>query len=256
MLQTIKIFFKPTLLFFSANALSYPLHEVFHALMAYFLNVNSTLYHFYVDIDHTRTSDNDNILIAVAGPILSLVFGLLFWATYKKSKNPTYKLFMFYAAIAGISIFLGNVFSTAFVGDFHTAAILMRFPFWLQTFVTLTGLILLSIFMYRIGKEVLYLSSINLTTFKVVISSFLLTPWILGTLLLILCFLPLPNYFITGMISSSIFWIIPVVSAVINRRKVKAVEYILPTLNYIDIILVLFSVLVVRSLISGVRFTH
>ena len=256
MLHTIKVSFKPTVLFFSANALSYPLHEMFHALTAYFLNVNSTLYHFYVDIDHTRTSVYDNILIAVAGPILSLAFGLLFCVAYKKSKNTSYKLFMFYAAIAGISIFLGNVFSTAFAGDFHTAATLMRFPFWLQIFFTLTGLIFLSIFMYRIGKEVLFLSFIKATTFKGVISSFLLIPWILGTLLLILSFLPLPNFLITGMISSSIFWVIPIVSAVFNRRKVKAVEYILPTLNYVDIILALFSILVVRILISGVRLAH
>ena len=255
MLQTIKVSFKPAVLFFSANALSYPLHEMFHALTAYSLNVNSTLYHFYVDIDHTRTSVYDKVLIAVAGPILSSVFGLLFWVAYKKCKNSTYKLFMFYAAIAGISIFLGNVFSTAFAGDFHTAARLMRFSFRLQTFVTLTGLILLSIFMYRVGKEFLFFSFTGVTTFRGVIKSFLLIPWILGTPLLILCFLPLPNYFITGMISSSIFWVIPVVSAVINRKKVKPVEYISPTLNYIDIILVLFSILVVRSLIYGVRFS-
>jgi hypothetical protein len=256
MLHTIKVSFKPTVLFFSANALSYPLHEMFHALTAYFLNVNSTLYHFYVDIDHTHTSVYDKILIAVAGPVLSLAFGLLFCVAYKKSKNASYKLFMFYAAIAGISIFLGNVFSTAFAGDFHTAATLMRFPSWLQVFVTLTGLIFLSIFMYRIGKEVLFLSFINATGFMGLISGFLLIPWILGTLLLILSFLPLPNFLITGMISSSVFWVISIVAAVFNRRKVKAVEYILPTLNYVDIILALFSFLVVRILISGVRLAH
>ncbi|UOK42223.1 MULTISPECIES: hypothetical protein [Flavobacterium] len=256
MLQANKISFKPTLLFFSANALSYPLHEMFHALTAYFLNVNSTLYHFYVNIDHTHTSVYDKIIIAVAGPVLSLAFGLVFWVAYKKSKNSSYKLFMFYAAIAGISFFSGNVFSTAFGGDFHTAATLLQFPFWLQLFATLTGLIFLSVFMYRIGKEVLFFSFINATTFKVVILSFLLIPWILGTLLLALSFLPLPSFLITGMISSSIFWIIPIVSAVLNRRKVKTLEYISPTLNYVDIILVLFSFLIVRALISGVSFAH
>lgn len=256
MLHTIKFFFKPTVLFFSANALSYPLHEMFHALTAYCLNINSTLYHLYVDIDHTHTSVYDNILIALAGPILSLAFGLLFWAAYKKSRNSSYKLFMFYAAIASISTFLGNVFSTAFAGDFHTAAVLMGFPLWLQIVVTLTGLIFLSVFMYRTGKEVLLLSFVGGTTFKVAISGFLLIPCIFGTLLLIISFLPLPNFLITGMISSSVFWIIPIVSAVLNRKKVKAVEYILPTLNYVDIILVIFSFLVVRTLVFGVRFAH
>ncbi|HSC54508.1 MAG TPA: hypothetical protein VLC98_12835 [Phnomibacter sp.] len=256
MSHAIKLSFKPTVLFFSANALSYPLHEMFHALTAYFLNVNSTLYHFYVDVDHARTSAYDNLLIAVAGPVLSFAFGLLFWTAYKKSKAASYKLIMFYAAIAGISIFFGNVFSTAFAGDFHTAATLLRFPSWLQIFVTLTGLVFLSVFMYRVGKEVLFFSFNNETTFKGMISSFLLMPWIVGTLLLILSFLPLPGFFITGMISSSIFWVVSIVSAVFNRGKVKAIEYISPTLNYVDIIVVLFSVLVVRSLISGIRFTH
>jgi hypothetical protein len=256
MLLTMKLSFKPTVLFFSANALSYPLHEMFHALAAYFLHVNATLYHFYVNIDHTHTTVYDNLLIAVAGPVLSLAFGLLFWAAYKTSKNPGYKLFMFYAAIAGISIFLGNTFSTAFTGDFHTAATLLRFPSWLQISVTLAGLISLSIFMYRIGKEVLLFSFTNANNFKGVISNFLLIPWILGTLLLILSFLPLPNFFITGMISSSIFWVIPIVSAVFNKRKIEAARYILPTLNYVDIILGLVAFLVVRILIAGVRFAH
>ncbi|MFT3912109.1 MAG: hypothetical protein QM737_21970 [Ferruginibacter sp.] len=256
MLHKLKVSFKPTALFFSANALSYPLHEMFHALTAYFLNVNATLYHFYVDIDHTHTSVYDKILIAVSGPVASLAFGLLFWVAYKKSRNTGFKLFMFYAAITGISIFFGNVFSTAFAGDFHTAATLMQFPSWLQLFVTLTGLTFLSIFMYRIGKEVLLLSFNTATTFKEVVAVFLLIPWVLGTLLLILSFLPLPNFFITGMISSSVFWIIPIVAAFFNRKKVKAVEYISPTLNYVDLILVLVSLLVVRILISGISFVH
>jgi hypothetical protein len=84
-----KIFIKTTLLFFSANALNLSLHELAHAITAWFLKVPAILFHFYVNINQSEATGSAPVIIAMAGPAFSLFVGILSWVFYKKSTTPT-----------------------------------------------------------------------------------------------------------------------------------------------------------------------
>src|SRR5688572_19146307 len=95
---TIGYAFKPVLLFFLALVLNLILHELSHALIAYWFGINSTMHQLSVSFDHNTASVTQNIIISVTGPIFSLCLGVLFWLVYWKISHSSIKLFALYCA--------------------------------------------------------------------------------------------------------------------------------------------------------------
>jgi len=197
---------RTTLLFFTAYALNTEVHEVAHALMAYSLGIRSTLFHYYVDPDFTSVDPMPRVLVAIAGPVFSLVFGLLCWLIYHKIRQRTSKLSWLYLAIFGISIFLGNLFLASFVGDFGTAATLLNVTPTLRLLVSITGLILSGMFLYAMGQELVKWAPHG-SSRTMAMAHMVVLPAMLGTAAVILAFLPLPPDFIVGWVATSSFWL-------------------------------------------------
>ena len=104
------------------------LHESAHAFAAYALNVPFTLFHFGVDVALDRATLMQQAVIGVAGPLCSLLIGIICWFGYKHARGLRSELLLLYLATFGLGAFFGNLMSAAFVGDFSRAAMALRFP--------------------------------------------------------------------------------------------------------------------------------
>jgi hypothetical protein len=197
---------RTTLLFFTGYALNTEAHEAAHALMAYSLGIRSTLFHYYVDPAFTSVDSMPRVLVAMAGPVFSLVFGLLCWLIYRKIRRLPSKLSWLYLAIFGISIFLGNLFSASYAGDLGTAATILNIAPTVRLLISITGLILSSIFLYNMGQELVKWAPHGSGRTMAMVHMVLL-PAVLGTAVVILAFLPLPPEFIVGWIATTAFWL-------------------------------------------------
>jgi len=249
-----KIFIKATLLFFSANALNLSSHELSHALTAYFFRVPATLFHFYVDINQAEATISERMIIAMIGPVFSLCLGILSWTFYLKNSALTTRLFLLYSAVVGISIFFGNLFSTAFAGDFSKMTQLLHFSQSLRYFISVVGLLALILFMFLAGRKFLGAGLFEPTPKGATILNGLFIPWVLGTALLILVYIPLPPNLVTGIIASSAFWIFSIVGGATGKPSPKTVHLSKISLSIWDIVLFSISVVVVRLLVPGIHF--
>jgi len=250
-----KIFIKATLLFFSANILNLSLHELTHAVTAWLLKVPATLFHLYVDINQNRATTSDQVIIALAGPVFSLFAGVLCWTLYKKSATATGRLFLFYAAMLGISIFFGNLFSTAFAGDFHKLTQLLDLSQSWKVFISALGLAGLISFLFISGREFFNIGLFEMTERKSAILNGLFIPWLLGTILQILAYAPLPSNFVMGIISSSVFWIFSIIGAATGKPVSRSTHFSKVSLSITDIALFIISVLLVRILVAGIHLS-
>src|SRR5687768_2658620 len=103
---TFRYVFKPLLLFFFAYVLHTTLHELTHAIAAAAIGIEATLYHYYVNTGKSNGSPVGRSVVALSGPVVSLLAGLLFLFWYRKEQRPSLRLFLLYAATIGIGIFL------------------------------------------------------------------------------------------------------------------------------------------------------
>jgi hypothetical protein len=197
---------RTTVLFFTAYALNTTAHEFAHALTAYSLGLRSTIFHYYTHVDFTGTEPSPRVLVAIAGPVFSLIFGLTCWLVYRKTRFKPSKLPWLYLAILGISIFSGNLFAASFTGDFGTAATILNVDPTIRLLVSILGLTLTCAFMYAMGQELVQWSPPGSSRTGAVIYM-IAWPALLGTALVILAFLPLPAQFIAGWMATSLFWL-------------------------------------------------
>ena len=197
---------RTTILFFTGYALNTTAHELAHALAAYSLGIPSTLFQFYSDIDFSSPDPNPRVLVAMAGPAFSLVFGLVCWLVYRKIRRKPAKLPWLYLAIFGIGIFFGSVSSTSFAGDFETAATALNIDPTIRLLITIIGLALSGVFMYAMGQELVKWapdgSSRALATIHMIV-----LPATLGTAVVILAFSPMPAQVVLGWMGTSLFWL-------------------------------------------------
>lgn len=245
---------KAILLFFSALAINFILHELSHAVAAYLLHIKSTLFQQYVNPDTAHATKFQNLTITAVGPIFSLCLGLAFWAYYKLNSTNSARLFSLYAAIFGVSIFLGNLFATALGGDFHTAAIILQIDKTTQIILTIIGLLGIIIFMYNMGGHFISLQISNESSKNIIIAYTILLPVILGTAFSILVYLPLPPNFISNRALESLFWIFALVNAFRLRQKKVTLSKTISPLNLFDILLTISVIILVRIMSHGIEF--
>lgn len=240
------------LAFFAAYGLNTTLHESAHAFTAHLLGLSATLFHFYVNIDYAGADSRSRILCSVAGPLFSLAFGAFCWVLYKKLQGRPEGLLLFYSSILGISIFLGNLFSTSLVaGDFGVAATQWNLPASARLATTLAGGLLLALFLYRMGPELLRWTSPQPAALKAAVQA-IVWPVVLGTTLVIIAFLPLPRTFIQDWIATSSFWIFAAVGVVTAHRRAPVGKEDYLSVHVFEMLAAAGVLLLVRVLARGV----
>jgi hypothetical protein len=239
-------------LFFSAYLINNTLHELSHALTAYVLGVPSTLYHFYVDVDRAHAGAAQQAWIGVAGPLCSLLVGTACWLVYTRARATSRALPFLYLATFGISMFLGNLFSASFVGDFSRAATALNVPMAVRYGVTATGALCLAAVMFVVGQELLHWAPPQVSAMRAIVA-LVVSPVVVGTGCVLVAYLPVPAWWIVGLGLASVFWIFAAVGVCTNARRPRGGGE-RDSIRWPDAALALVALVVVRGLVVGVPF--
>jgi hypothetical protein len=242
---------RPTLLFVTAFALNATPHEATHAVTSYMLGFSSTLYQMWVDPDAAAATPRQLIAIALAGPIFSLTVGLISFALYRwrYSRRPSGLLFLMLSIVA-FYIPLGGSIG----GDIHLALRLGGASKLLMNAISVVATLMLSTMMYLMGKELCSWAPPWYSRSRAVLCT-TVGPWLIGTALMTLVYLPMPKFLIAPNIVGSAFWAFAVVGASLTRPKIPAVRPI-RSLTSADLIVTAAAILMVRLLVHGVRLAH
>lgn len=246
---------RPTLLFMTAFALNVTPHEAAHAAAGYLLGFSSTLYQMWVNPDAAAATPRQLMAIAVAGPIFSLTVGLMSWILYRRRyrRRPSGLLFLM-LAIVGFYLFLGPVAAAAFGGDFNAALRFAGAPKLLMGAISVVGLLILPTMMYFMGKELSSWAPPWFSRGKAVLCT-TIGPWLIGTLLITLVYLPLPGFLIGPNFAGSAFWIFAGIGAIRADRTTPASRPV-SSITRTDLVVTAAAFLMVRLLVHGVRLAH
>jgi hypothetical protein len=246
---------RPTLLFVVAFALNASPHEAAHALTSYFLGLNSTLFQMWVDPDVASATPMQLAVIALAGPIFSLLLGLISWMLYRKTYNDKPAgLFWLMLTMVGIYSFLGPTAGAAIGGDIANAFRFLSISKSVQYAVAAMGSILLPVFMFFIGKELSGWMPPNFGRTKTVLCT-TAAPWLIGPFLIVLLYWPLPRFLVASTFTGSLFWVFAVIGAAVRASRVQGAERNW-SLTRFDLVVTAVAVAMVRVLAQGIRLAH
>jgi hypothetical protein len=203
---------RPTLIFVTAFALSVTPHEVAHALTGYCLGFNSTLFQMWVNSEPAVATPTQRAIIAAAGPIFSLALGVASWLLYRRLRQAPSGLLFLMMAIIGTYSFLGPLVGAAFGGDFNLVFTLLGLPTLLRSGFSVMGVLLLSSFMFLVGRELAGWAPTEFSRAQAVACT-TVAPWLIGTPLTLLAYWPLPRFLVASTLAGSIFWVFAVFGA-------------------------------------------
>jgi hypothetical protein len=241
---------RPILLFVAGYVITYSLHELAHALTAYWLAIPSTLFHSYVSVNLTDETLVTQALVRAAGPLFSLVFGVLCWFVHRGVRGSWLELPLFYLAVFGVANFLGNTVAVAFVGDFSNMAAALRLSAEVCYALAAVGLFLLIGFAFDIGRELREWVPAEIGAFKGMLAT-VAVPAIVGTALVILIYQPMATIALRARVGEAAFWIFVAVGALVGSARPARAERVL-AVRPADWAFVLLGVLAVRVLALGI----
>ena len=246
---------RPSILFATAFALVTTPHEAAHALTAYSLGFNVSLFKMWVNPDAASATPWQSFVIAVAGPIFSLLVGLSSWVLYRlRFKQNRSGLLFLMLAIVGTYLFLGPMAAVAFGGDFNVAFRATSVPPLIADAVSALGLIVLSTFMGFMGRELFGWAGEGGSRSKSVLMM-TVAPWLFGTLLVSLIYWPLPRFIVGSNVVGSVFWLFAVAGATFCKSP-PLNENAGSPLTLPDLIVTLLAVGLVLSTTNGIRMAR
>jgi hypothetical protein len=134
------------------------LHESAHYLVADYFNLNPELHHNFVK-PLIEPSEKQIMLIALAGPTFSVIFGIIIlFISIKLTKPSLLKLFLLWFSMSNILMFLGYMLIAPFIKNGDTGLVFSYFkvPFFISIIIAIiTFIITKKIFEY-LSKEFIY----------------------------------------------------------------------------------------------------
>jgi hypothetical protein len=141
-----------TVIFVGAFAFTALLHELGHFVSYLAFGAHPVLYFNRVEADDSTITRAGVIASAVAGPVVSLVQGVLCaWWVRRRSDNRGVDLVLQWLALFGLINFFGYVMLTPLssVGDTGKVAGLLGSPTWLNVLVAVVGIVVLLVLVVR-----------------------------------------------------------------------------------------------------------
>ncbi len=241
------------------------LHELAHALAGLFCSSQPVLHHNYVEhLATNHLSVQQQVFIALAGPFMSLIQGVVAGFVYFKStKQGLKKLFVLWLSILGMFNFFGYLMTGPFFqnGDLGEALALFDTPVWIQIIIALLGAGLLLFIAYKLTRPFLNFSYkkewVNSEKLRKKFSfHILILPWLMGSAVVTFLYLP-----IVAVVSV----IYPFTSGMVlifpwqNARRIEDVQLAgnrgLGKVSYIALLFLFVLVLIFRLyLLPGIKF--
>lgn len=191
-----------TMLYVIAFLTTTMLHEFFHALVGHYFNSHPVLHHNYVEnLSEAELPSSQIILIALAGPIISLFQGIISSIMYLKLKSKTHNfihLLLLWLSVLGFFNFLGYVMTGPFFGngDIGKVYTISNMPVLIQIVLAVIASAFLLLVAYKMTapylrfsfKETWIESGKARKNFSLHI---LLFPWIIGSIIITILYLPI-----------------------------------------------------------------
>lgn len=259
------IIINSTMLFVIATMWQQTLHELGHLVAAIILHSEDvTLYHNSVEHDPSAISMASRLMIASAGPLLSLLSGLLFHfvcANYKQ-RNILF-LFLLFMSSFGYINFGGYLLMSPFFQSGDTGFVFSQlgFPLWLMILLSLAGVVFLFLSMKNLSKYFVEMASSEIINNKeqraAFIASLIMIPLCIGIIITVILNLPVPTFLsLLYPLTSpfTFFWIYGILlkKNYTNLNTNTNLEN-LTTINKSVIVVVIITVIVNRVLVNGVH---
>lgn len=193
-------------------------HEAAHALTSSAFGFETTLYHFWVDIDADGGTMSQRAAFGVAGPVSGLVIGFAALIAYRNVTQSAGALPLLYLAAIGISNFFGNLMSASFLGDFSNVAIWLNLPMAIRYGLSALGVIGLSVTLFVAGRELARWRPPGAGRPNAALRVVVL-PVVIGTAIIVLINQPVPiPGFAAARAGEAAFWVFAVAGLLTARR--------------------------------------
>lgn len=188
-------------LYIIAFLLTTMIHEFLHAIAGLSFGSNPVIHHNFVEhLSTEHLSINQKVFIALAGPLISLLQGIVASILYLKFRSKAHKLtnlFLLWFSVLGFFNFLGYLM-TGFlfkVGDIGKAFSLANTPFWIQIVLSVIASLMLVFIAYKMTAPFLKFSYKkewveNGKSRKNFSFHILFLPWIIGSGIITVLYLP------------------------------------------------------------------
>jgi hypothetical protein len=192
--------------------------------------------------------------IAASGPLFSLAVGILFWFVYRRFPRRPSGLLYLMLSMVGIYSFLGPLVGASLGGDFNTASRFLGLPDAVRYAGTAAGLILLPVFMFRMGTELLRWAPREFGRVAAT-ACVALAPWVVGTALTLAIYWPLPAALVSSTLTGSAFWAFAALGAACTFSPARLGDE--PSgITRSDLIVAVIAFAGVRLLVNGIRLAH
>lgn len=198
--QMFKITINSTTLYVLAFLVTTILHESFHTLFGVLFDSHPVLHHNYVEhLNEETLTSTRKIAIALAGPLISLMQGIIAATIFfKMKKYNLFQMFIAWGSILGFNNFLGYVLTGPLfkVGDIGRVYYLLDNPLYLQiTFALLAAVVLVKLTL-MMSKPFLGFATrqkwiLDGQSRKNFLFHIIILPWIFGSLIMTVLYLPI-----------------------------------------------------------------
>jgi len=265
MKQKNNIIINSVILYVIAFLLTTILHELAHTLAGLLCSSQPVLHHNYVDhLSTNHLSVWQQVLIALSGPIMSLIQGLVAGLVYFKStKRRALELFVLWFSILGMLNFLGYLMTGPLFqnGDIGKTLMLLNTPLWIQIFIAFLGAGILLFIAYHLTIPFLKFSykkewvdtgqSRKNFSFRI-----LILPWIIGSV--IMTFLYIPIVAVVSIIypfTSGMVFIFPWQNANRIENLQLSDDKRLGQISYLTLLILVFMIVGFRVFLApGIKF--
>jgi hypothetical protein len=195
------VFINSTILFVIASILEMTLHELGHFIAAILVHAKeAVLHHNYVSDEAGDLPLRQIIFIKGAGPLVSLVIGMLFHLICsRQDKRNLLFLFNLYMSIFGYIGFFGYLLIAPFFtsGDTGYICFVLEFPIWLTISIAVAGGFILYLLMRMLVRFFVEMGTAEIADNKELrppfISALIFYPLLAGIVITTLLNLPVPT---------------------------------------------------------------
>jgi len=196
--EQLQFIINSTVLYVLAFVVTTFIHELAHAIVGLINGSNPILHHNFVEHTTTLLSVNQKVSIALAGPLASLVQGLILGIVFLSSSNRTLiNLFFLWLSILGFTNFFGYLMTGPLfqAGDIGKVFLLLELSLIIQIGIAVFGALVISFIAYKVTTPFLEFSyrqewirfpkSRTNFLFRIII-----IPWLIGSFAVTLLYLP------------------------------------------------------------------